>query len=308
MSMPSIFVGSSSEQLPLVKKIILELEYTAVVNPWNRSFTPGRTTLDALMESAREADFALFIFGPDDWTESRSLGSASPRDNVVFEAGLFGGVLGMSRSIIVHARGVKLPSDLLGLTLITYDGAGDPGREAQIVSAKIAEVIEKVRGSEGLAAQLEGHWWQYTLSDATRVEKGAVAFIEIGGNPPHLSLTGRAWTAEGEAIAQFRSRATSLNEQSRTLFYYWEGDWPGHVDAPQFFGKGELTLEDGERASGYFTIRSDREDDPRERKRVVYRRAERGDIDAMRGDDAVKRCDVIEQQLTRRRGLMFAGG
>ena len=48
-------------------------------------------------------------------------GQASPRDNVVFEAGLFGGALGIRRTFIIHANGSKLPSDLLGLTSVRYD-------------------------------------------------------------------------------------------------------------------------------------------------------------------------------------------
>ncbi|WP_424390849.1 TIR domain-containing protein [Methyloceanibacter sp.] len=50
-------------------------------------------------------------------------GQASPRDNVVFEAGLFGGVLGMHRTFILHAKGSKLPSDLLGFTCVRYGEA-----------------------------------------------------------------------------------------------------------------------------------------------------------------------------------------
>src|SRR5262249_4838197 len=77
---------------------------------------PGTTTLDRLVELAHEVDFAAFAFARDDWT-STSLpaspptgsGQASPRDNVVFEAGLFGGVLGMRRTFILHANGSKLP-------------------------------------------------------------------------------------------------------------------------------------------------------------------------------------------------------
>ncbi|MGA7186721.1 MAG: TIR domain-containing protein, partial [Pseudolabrys sp.] len=59
----------------------------------------------------------------DDWTTGSSQlepGQASPRDNVVFEAGLFGGVLGMRRTFILHASGAKLPTDLLGLTCVRY--------------------------------------------------------------------------------------------------------------------------------------------------------------------------------------------
>ena len=89
-------------------------------------FNPGVSTLDRLVELTREVDFAAFVFAQDDWTTKGASpdpasGEASPRDNVVFEAGLFGGALGMRRTFILHANGAKLPTDLLGLTSVRYD-------------------------------------------------------------------------------------------------------------------------------------------------------------------------------------------
>src|SRR5262249_44303445 len=78
-----------------------------------------------LVELSQEVDFAAFVFAQDDWTttDAAESGQASPRDNVVFEAGLFGGALGIRRTFILHASGSKLPSDLLGLTSVRYDPA-----------------------------------------------------------------------------------------------------------------------------------------------------------------------------------------
>jgi hypothetical protein len=97
------------------------------------SFNPGTSTLERLLELTREVDFAAFVFAQDDWTASSpsassqpGSGLASPRDNVVFEAGLFGGVLGMRRTFILHASGAKLPSDLLGLTCVRCPGEMTP--------------------------------------------------------------------------------------------------------------------------------------------------------------------------------------
>lgn len=46
----------------------------------------------------------------------------APRDNVIFELGLFMGRLGKARAILMEQRGkdVKLPSDLTGITTIPY--------------------------------------------------------------------------------------------------------------------------------------------------------------------------------------------
>src|SRR5678816_4406682 len=130
MNKPRIFLGSSAQQQKLLQALTRGLDDVAQVEPWTTSFNPGTTTLERLLELTREVDFAAFLFAGDDWTaksppssDSAASGQASPRDNVVFEAGLFGGVLGMRRTFILHARGSKLPSDLLGLTSVRYDEA-----------------------------------------------------------------------------------------------------------------------------------------------------------------------------------------
>src|SRR5918996_4321372 len=100
-----IFLGSSGQQEELVRALTRGLQDVADVDPWTTVFNPGVSTLDRLVELTREVDFAAFVFAQDDWTSNPSdtiaAGQASPRDNVVFEAGLFGGALGMRRTFIL---------------------------------------------------------------------------------------------------------------------------------------------------------------------------------------------------------------
>ena len=113
----------------------------------DHAFNPGTSTLERLVELTREVDFAAFVFAQDDWTTRgrRGAGQASPRDNVVFEAGLFGGVLGMRRTFILHANGAKLPSDLLGLTCVRY--AGTPPRRRSSRSTRSCATRSRPRGA-----------------------------------------------------------------------------------------------------------------------------------------------------------------
>jgi predicted nucleotide-binding protein len=94
MDKPRIFLGSSGKQQKLLQALTRGLEDIAHVEPWTMSFNPGTTTLERLLELTREVDFAAFVFARDDWTTagtpaspSAGSGQASPRDNVVFEAG-----------------------------------------------------------------------------------------------------------------------------------------------------------------------------------------------------------------------------
>src|SRR3954453_17366243 len=77
---------------------------------------------------------------PPSAPSSPGVGQASPRDNVVFEAGLFGAALGMRRTFILHARVSKLPSDLLGLTVVRY-GYATPA-EMRVVNQKLRKAIQ----------------------------------------------------------------------------------------------------------------------------------------------------------------------
>lgn len=69
-----------------------------------------------------QCDFAVAITHGDDETTSRGKEWPAPRDNVIFELGLFMGRLGRKRAILMEPRedGVKLPSDMAGVTTIPY--------------------------------------------------------------------------------------------------------------------------------------------------------------------------------------------
>src|SRR5688572_5474487 len=180
MDKPRIFLGSSGKQAKLLQALTRGLEDVAHVEPWTTSFNPGTTTLERLLELTREVDFAAFVFARDDWTtisapasDPEGPGQASPRDNVVFEAGLFGAALGMRRTFILHASGSKLPSDLLGLTCVRY--AETTAAEMRAVNEKLRKAIE----NEGRAVRIEGLWWQFSLTERSSEEPSALGLLRI---------------------------------------------------------------------------------------------------------------------------------
>src|SRR5881227_338213 len=174
MSKPRIFLGSSGKQAKLLQAITRGLADVADVEPWTSTFNPGRSTLDRLVELSQEVDFAAFVFAQDDWTttDASAAEQASPRDNVVFEAGLFGGALGIRRTFILHANGSKLPTDLLGLTSVRYD-PGTSAAEVRAINQKLRKAIE----AEGRRGPIEGLWWQLSLTVRTEDEPSAVSLL-----------------------------------------------------------------------------------------------------------------------------------
>ena len=78
--------------------------------------------LEILEARVDDSDFAVAIAHADDLTATQGKTWPGPRDNVIFELGLFVGRLGRSRAILLEPRleEVKIPSDFAGVTTITY--------------------------------------------------------------------------------------------------------------------------------------------------------------------------------------------
>jgi hypothetical protein len=217
-------------------------------------------------------------------------GQASPRDNVVFEAGLFGGVLGMRRTFILHASGAKLPTDLLGLTCVRYDGS-TAAAEMKAVCQKLRNAIE----NESRVARIEGMWWQFSLTQRTAKEPSALGLLKISRNRNgELELSGRAWREDGALSARYGSEALKEKEDASGVFYYWKGERPLDADAPQLEGTGEIRMESADRASGYFTTRGEAVNT---RTAGVYLRAEPAAISIMDGNDVRLRAELIAERL-----------
>lgn len=309
MDKPRIFLGSSGKQAKLLEAVTRGLQEVADVEPWTASFNPGTTTLERLVELTREVDFAAFLFAQDDWTAATpdasalsESGQASPRDNVVFEAGLFGGALGMRRNFILHAGGSKLPTDLLGLTCIRYGDAITPA-ETRVVCEKLRKAIE----NEGRLARIEGQWWQFSLTERTEREPSAVSLLRISrGRDGAIELTGRAWQEDGTLSSRYSSEAMKEKRDPSGIFYYWKGERPLHPNAPQLHGTGEIRMESADRASGYFTTLSDTQPKVNARTAGVYLRAEPEDLSILDGRDDRRRADLIAERLNHWRGIRAA--
>ena len=295
MSKPRIFLGSSGQQAELLDALTRGLEDVADVEPWTTTFNPGRSTLDRLVELSGEVDFAAFVFAQDDWTttDASQAGEASPRDNVVFEAGLFGGALGIRRTFILHANDSKLPTDLLGLTTVRYDPATGPA-EVQEINEKLRKAIE----AEGRRGSVEGLWWQLSLTMRTESEPSAVGLLQISRDRDGgLTVNGRAWQEDGTLSARYWSEAAKERRDPAGIFYYWNGERPRAPDAPRLEGTGEIKVETADRGTGYWTTRSDRDPALNARTSGVYLRADPADLEVLDGASSEDRAALIAQRL-----------
>jgi hypothetical protein len=298
MDKPRIFLGSSAAQTKLLQSLTRGLEDIARVEPWTASFNPGTTTLERLLELTREVDFAAFVFARDDWTvkgaaaQASEGGQAAPRDNVVFEAGLFGGVLGMRRTFILHASGAKLPTDLLGLTCIRYSEELTPAE-----MKKINQTLRKAIETERLLIGIEGLWWQFSLTERNADEPSVLSLLRVSRDRyGMLEVSGRSWQADGTLSARYRSEAAKEQKDPAGVFYYWRGERLRNPNAPQVDGTGEIRIESVDRAAGYWTTVLP---GVTTRTAGVYLRADPEDLATLDGRDDKKRAELLAQQLLR---------
>lgn len=126
MSQPKLFVGSSKKNLPVARIVAEGLEDCADVTVWDEDvFGLNQGYLETLLRNLENYDFAVFVLAPDDTLINADKTQQSPRDNVLFESGLFMGILGRENVFLVYDETVpelKIPTDLAGISLAGYDG------------------------------------------------------------------------------------------------------------------------------------------------------------------------------------------
>jgi predicted nucleotide-binding protein/phosphoserine phosphatase len=147
-----VFIGSSGEGKEWARAVQVELEdqgggtIEATVWPQNDG-SIGKTVIDNLLDATVNFDYAVLVLSPDDLTQSRHGHYSVPRDNVVFECGLFIGALGKDRVFLVTASGddtVKIPSDLGGVIYKPIPSRED-GNVRAAVSGSCMDIVAAIK-------------------------------------------------------------------------------------------------------------------------------------------------------------------
>jgi predicted nucleotide-binding protein len=146
---PRLFIGSSSEGLPIAEALQANMDGAAEITVWNQDlFQPSKTVIETLVDSQSAFDFAVIVLTADDLISKRGVTSPAPRDNLIFELGLFTGSLGRARTFLMRNRDrpIELPSDLDGVTSIEYGERSDGNLIAATGSCSL-----RIRRAMGLA-------------------------------------------------------------------------------------------------------------------------------------------------------------
>lgn len=183
----NIFIGSSKEAhekniLLNISRIVEECGFNPI--RWNERpsvFKVGKCTLENLEEiiTREKIEASIFIYSSDDKTWYRGENVEKPRDNVIFEHGLFSGKLGRTKSIIVKCGNVSLPTDLLGITHIDYsDGhivSGEMDLKNWLLELKSTKDKTKISDEKNLDVMLRRSFVNLESAKPYIIEKALTA-------------------------------------------------------------------------------------------------------------------------------------
>jgi hypothetical protein len=118
-----IFLGYSSQATKVGRMVreFLVKDLKLRVFEWQQDFLAGVSIWESIARAEQLTSCGIFLFMADDAVTTAGGQHRAPRDNVVYEAGYFAGAKGLSRSIIIHERGAKVPADLDGIIRIPIE-------------------------------------------------------------------------------------------------------------------------------------------------------------------------------------------
>ena len=172
------FIGSSYENLNVAKAIKRAIEKEVDCTVWadESFFRLSKTTLDTLAARVGEFDAGIFVFGEDDTVTSRGTDYSAPRDNVIFEHGLFCGRLGPERTFVIRSKSLKLKwlSDLKGFSPAEYDQDRAKADVDAALENPCKQLTSELRQltrrpgiyiADGPKRHFGQDWWTYAGSD-----------------------------------------------------------------------------------------------------------------------------------------------
>ena len=196
-----VFIASSKEarEKGIAEKVARSLSERGLVPlRWWQSVRQGSFTLDALKAISENVDAAVIVWDADDSTWYRGTSVATARDNCLLESGLFLSQLGRYRTAIFARKGLKVPSDVSGLSFPDYDDT-DVDTPAATLSTVLKgylrpsspEIVsiyidEEIQQRTLRALQIPPEWSSKSLYFT---DSGASLWLQLAKDPKYL-LTG----------------------------------------------------------------------------------------------------------------------
>lgn len=221
---PRIFIGSSSEGLSVAERVksFFSPDYDCYL--WSDDiFKDNESFMETLVKSASLFDFGIMIFSADDKAVVRDIKYMEPRDNILFEYGLFLGRVGLDRAFVIRDKDAKIPTDMLGITNTIYEVTTD-AEGKKIVTDSLEAGLTKLKKQIDESVKL-GH---LGLLPSTVV---AISYFEgfvklaaewIMENTPGIEIDGAKYEC-GKLIIKIPETLDADIKKSATMFYKKQG-------------------------------------------------------------------------------------
>ena len=228
---PRVFIGSSSEGLNVAESLNLRLAKECETVPWQAgTFGISETYIGSLEKALSTVEFAVLVVTPDDTREKRGEEGKIPRDNVIFELGLFMGKLGRDRTFIVcDPTTIQLPSDLLGISTAEYNSKRSDNDLASAMIPAATQILQAIRRAPRLAAAASDHADSNVVADTEALYNAIVP-----------------WTASSDDEIVIRTSNTVWAWQLMPTIINWRLNgvrvlaYAPRVSAPPLVARGEI--------------------------------------------------------------------
>lgn len=256
-----VFIASSSENREVTEAIAKvmngETRFNIQPAPWHLgTFKLSKTYIESLEGELDRAVFAVLVLTSNDIAYIRNQEYAVPRDNVLFELGLFMGRLGRDHCYLLHSEnGTKLPTDLLGVNTATYSESEPLIASLTDAMTGILNRIEELEQQRlrAFCARVDGYWWERIHTKLTK----EISFFHALTDETLTRVKfvdGQHFNQCGKKIGDWKSILVGFNEDQHELIYSWQGrHYPkkdGSSSKVQGYGTIELVPTTGQYRKG----------------------------------------------------------
>jgi hypothetical protein len=142
---PTLFIASSKEAKDIALAVKKHFQPFCNTDIWTDNvFAKNKTFLESLLNFSSFYDFSIVLLTADDKRIVRKKRYAVPRDNLLFELGLFMGRLGTHRAFALAEDKIKILSDFHGVSLASFSRTKSPKAESlRMACEQIREEMAK---------------------------------------------------------------------------------------------------------------------------------------------------------------------
>ena len=220
---PRVFIASSVEGLAIAYAVQEGIEYDSEPTVWSQGvFDPTSFAIDDLIEELMSSDFGIFVFTHDDAITIKNKRQKAIRDNVIFELGLFIGLLGRKRNFIIQPRGVvniRWPTDLAGLNPLTFETERRDGNVKAPLGPACNQIREAMKKQGPVAQTVEQV--EAELDEKSLSVMAFFGMVPYFSRPPTIHFEGDVFDQGVARLRNLKCLRFDVSADGKLYAYHW---------------------------------------------------------------------------------------